>query len=37
VTRFFDAETGTEIDPVTIDRETGAPVGTRPMRVAAPE
>ena len=37
VTRFFDAETGTEIDPVTIDRETGAPVGTRPIRVAAPE
>jgi DNA-binding HxlR family transcriptional regulator len=37
VTRFFDAETGTEIDPVTIDRKTGAPVGTRPIRVAAPE
>jgi len=37
VTRFFDAETETEIDPVTIDRETGAPVGTRPIRVAAPE
>jgi len=37
VTRFFDAETGTEIDPVTIDRETGAPVGTRPIRIAAPE
>src|SRR6266478_3546202 len=37
VTRFFDADTGTEIDPVTIDRETGAPVGTRPIRVAAPE
>ena len=37
VTRFFDAETGTEIDPVTIDRATGAPVGTRPIRVALPE
>lgn len=34
VTRFFDAETGTEIDPVTIDRVTGAPIGTRPIRVA---
>ena len=34
VTRFFDAETGTEIDPVTIDRTTGAPVGTRPIRIA---
>ncbi|TAY44148.1 winged helix-turn-helix transcriptional regulator [Rhizobium leguminosarum] len=37
VTRFFDAETGTEIDPVTIDRATGAPIGTRPIRIAAPE
>lgn len=37
VTRFFDAETGTEIDPVTIDRVTGAPVGTRPIRIAKPE
>jgi DNA-binding HxlR family transcriptional regulator len=36
VTRFFDAETGTEIDPVTIDRATGSPIGTRPIRVAAP-
>ena len=30
-TRFFDAAAGTEIDPVTIDRATGAPVGTRPQ------
>ncbi|MBB5576881.1 MULTISPECIES: winged helix-turn-helix transcriptional regulator [Rhizobium] len=37
VTRFFDAEAGTEIDPVTIDRATGAPIGTRPIRVAMPE
>ncbi|MES2738869.1 MAG: helix-turn-helix domain-containing protein [Verrucomicrobiota bacterium] len=37
VTRFFDAETGSEINPVTIDRETGAPIGTRPIRVAPPE
>ncbi|ENN84328.1 hypothetical protein RHSP_21229 [Rhizobium freirei PRF 81] len=37
VTRFFDAENGTEIDPVTIDRATGAPIGTRPIRIAAPE
>ncbi|AYG57413.1 helix-turn-helix domain-containing protein [Rhizobium jaguaris] len=37
VTRFFDAETGTEIDAVTIDRETGAPIGTRPIRVDLPE
>jgi DNA-binding HxlR family transcriptional regulator len=37
VTRFFDAETGTEIDPVTIDRATGAVIGTRPIRIATPE
>ena len=36
-TRFFDAEAGTEIDPVTIDRTTGAPLGTRPIRIAAVE
>lgn len=37
VIRFYDAETGTEIDPVTIDRSTGAPVGTRAIRIVAPE
>ena len=37
VTRFFDAETGSEIDPITIDRATGAPIGTRPIRIVAPE
>lgn len=34
VIRFFDAENGTENDPLTIDRATGAPIGTRPIRVA---
>ncbi|MCO4318770.1 helix-turn-helix transcriptional regulator [Phyllobacterium sp. 21LDTY02-6] len=34
ITRFYDAETGTEIDPLTIDRGTGAPIGTRPIRIA---
>ena len=37
VTRFFDAETGSEIDPIAIDRATGAPIGTRPIRIVAPE
>lgn len=37
VTRFFDAKAGTEIDPVTIDRSTGAPIGTRPIRIVLPE
>jgi DNA-binding HxlR family transcriptional regulator len=36
VTRFFDAEAGTEIDAITIDRNTGAPVGTRPIRIEKP-
>lgn len=30
---FFDAETGTEIDPVTIDRATGEPIGTRQISI----
>ncbi len=37
VTRFFDAELGSEIDPIIIDRQTGAPIGTRPIRIAPPE
>jgi DNA-binding HxlR family transcriptional regulator len=37
VTRFFDAEAGTEIDPVTIDRSTGAPIGTRAIRIVTPD
>jgi DNA-binding HxlR family transcriptional regulator len=37
VTRFFDAESGSEIDAVTVDRGTGAPIGTRPIRVSMPD
>lgn len=37
VTRFFDAEAGTEIEPVTIDRSTGAPIGTRVIRIVLPD
>lgn len=36
-TRFFDAESGSEIDAITIDRVTGAQIGTRPIRIALPE
>lgn len=36
LTRFFDAETGTEIKPVAVDEVTGAKIGTRPIRVVAP-
>ena len=34
LTRFLDAETGVEIDPLAIDAVTGAPLGSRPIRVA---
>ncbi len=33
VTRFVDEETGVDIEPVTIDKHTGAPIGTRPIRI----
>ena len=32
MSRFFDAENGTEIRPVVIDQVTGAAIGTRPIR-----
>jgi DNA-binding HxlR family transcriptional regulator len=37
MTRFLDAENGTEIVPVAIDEVTGAKIGTRPMVVAGVE
>jgi len=36
MTRFFDAEMGTEIRPVAVDEVTGAKIGTRPIRVVTP-
>ena len=35
--RFFDAETGTEINAVAVDEVTGAKIGTRPMRMVTPK
>lgn len=35
--RFFDAETGTEIKPVTVDEVTGAKIGTRLIRIVTPD
>ena len=35
--RFVDAETGTEIQAVAVDEVTGAKIGTRPMRIVAPD
>ncbi|CAK1314852.1 HxlR family transcriptional regulator [Burkholderia pseudomallei] len=37
LTRFLDAETGTEIKAVAIDEVTGAKIGTRPIRVVTPD
>ena len=37
LTRFVDAETGQEIQPVAVDAATGAKIGTRPIRVVAPK
>lgn len=33
LTRFLDAETGQEIQPVAVDVATGARIGARPIRV----
>lgn len=33
----MDAETGEEIQLAAVDAVTGAPIGTRPIRVATPE
>ncbi|MFD0913390.1 winged helix-turn-helix transcriptional regulator [Methylophilus luteus] len=35
--RFLDAETETEIKAVAIDEVTGAKIGTRPIRIVAPD
>jgi DNA-binding HxlR family transcriptional regulator len=37
LTRFVDAETGEEIQPIAVDIATGARIGTRPIRVVAAE
>ena len=37
LTRFVDAETGIEIQPVAVDAVTGAKIGTRPIRAITPE
>jgi DNA-binding HxlR family transcriptional regulator len=37
MTQLVDAETGQAIEPVVIDRMTGAAIGTRALRVVKPE
>jgi DNA-binding HxlR family transcriptional regulator len=36
LSHVVDTETGEAIDPVVIDRQTGAPIGTRPLRLVTP-
>jgi DNA-binding HxlR family transcriptional regulator len=35
--RFLDATVGTEIKPVAVDENTGARIGSRPIRVIPPD
>lgn len=37
LSRYVDAETGADIEPVAIDAVTGAELGTRAFRVLTPE
>ncbi len=37
LTRFFDAESGTEIKAVAVDEVTGAKIGTRAIRTVTPD
>ena len=37
MTRYVDAETGKEVEPVAIDSVSGEPIGSRPYRVEAPD
>lgn len=37
MSHMVDAETGVAVDPVVIDRLTGAPIGTRPLRLVRPD
>lgn len=37
LTRFIDAENGTEIEPTAVDAVTGAELGTRAIRIEIPE
>ena len=37
LSRLIDSQTGVEIEPIVIDAISGAPVGTRPLRLELPE
>jgi hypothetical protein len=33
MSHVVDVETGEQVEPVVVDRKTGAPIGTRPLRL----
>ncbi|MDO9369167.1 MAG: helix-turn-helix domain-containing protein [Sphingopyxis sp.] len=37
LSRHLDCETGEMVRPVVIDANTGAPIGTRPLRIEVPD
>ena len=37
VSQVVDRQTGLPIEPVVVDRVSGAPIGTRPLRLVKPE
>jgi DNA-binding HxlR family transcriptional regulator len=37
LSHLVDAETGTRVEPVVIDRVTGAEIGTRPLILVKPD
>jgi DNA-binding HxlR family transcriptional regulator len=37
LSRHLDAETGEVVRPVVVDANTGAPIGTRPLRLEVPK
>jgi DNA-binding HxlR family transcriptional regulator len=36
LSRLVDEETGASVEPVVVDRVTGAPIGSRPLRLVLP-
>jgi DNA-binding HxlR family transcriptional regulator len=37
LSRMIDAETGAAVEPLVIDANNGAPIGSRPLRLEAPD
>jgi DNA-binding HxlR family transcriptional regulator len=36
LSHMIDVQTGAAVEPVVVDRATGAPIGTRPLRLVTP-